>query len=190
MSERNNTPIESTITVIDTNILDYNDFYEDFKEFCKDNGYTLVGEGSEMEGLYLGGRFSFSQYMNDVVSRDCEDFWENLRLVKKSPYNDFYVVTGTLGLWNGRRGGICETFESLYDACSKCSTDAYDIIVKCDGKKVDFDCMHHDGTNTFEIYRLNWDDYDKVRYWEDGDGDVFDFIEKHAQPITYEMLGL
>ena len=111
--------------------------------------------------------------------------------VKNSPYNDYYVVTGSLGLWYGRRSGICETFDSLYDAASKCSTDAYDIIVKCDGQKIDFDCMHHDGTNVFEIRRISWEDKEKIDWWDnDTDGNVFEYIEKHALPIYYEMLGL
>ena len=50
--------------------------------------------------------------------------------------------------------------------------------------------MHHDGTNSFVVYRLSPDDYNKLEYWDDNeDGNVFEFIEKHAQPITYEMLG-
>lgn len=191
MEKRNNTEIKKEVTVISTTDINYEDFHEDFKAFCEVNGYTLRGEGDEMEGLYLGGKITFYDYVNRNISDDIDSFWEDLKAVKNSSYNDYYVVTGRLGLWYGTRGGICETFDNLYDACRKCATDALDIVVKCDGKKIDFTCYHHDGTNVFEIRRLTWDDYDKVRYWDDDiDGNVFDYIDKHARLITYEMLGL
>ena len=187
---RTKTAIENEITLIDTYNVNYKDYYEDFKQYCEDCGFELHGEEDNMEGLYIGGKVTFYDWISRQIGNEADDFWNDLRLVKKSPYIDYYVVTGSLGLWNGVRSGICHTFDNLYDALSKCSTDAYDIICKCDGKKIDFDCMHHDGTNSFVIYRLSPDDYDKLEYWDDSeDGNVFEFIEKHAQPITYEMLG-
>lgn len=188
---RNETKINKEITVIDTFNIDYSDWYDEFKEYCEINHYELKGKGDNMEGLFMGGKITFFEWVQDIISEDTLDFWSGLRRVKESEYNDYYVVTGSLGLWYGRKGGICETFNNLYDALSKCATDAYDIIVKCDGKKIDFDCMHHDGTNSFTIFRLSYDDYDKIEWWDDDkDGNVFDFIKKHAKPICYEMLGL
>ena len=186
---RQETKIENEFTIIDTFNVDYEDYFEDFKEHCNDNGYVLRGEGYDMEGLYLGGKVTFSGWISEIIGEYANEFWNNLERVKKSEYNDYYVVTGCLSLWRGKRGGICETFDNLYDALCKCSTDANDIIVKCDGNKVCFDCLHHDGTNCFEIYRLTYDDYYAVKYWDDDNGDVFKFIEEHKQPITYEMLG-
>lgn len=190
METRKETPITKEITLIDTYNVDYDDYQEDFKELCEINGYELVGSGNEMEGHFMGGKITLYEWISDLINEDTREFWADLRRVKKGSDIDYYVVTGSLGLWYGRRGGICETFDNLYDALNKCATDAYDIIVKCDGKKIDFDCMHHDGTNCFTIYRIGWETCEKIEWWDnEKDGNVFDFIEKHALPITYEMLG-
>lgn len=190
MNTRENTKITKKITVINTNV-DYNDdcWYADFIDYCEANGFKIVGKGSDMKGLYMGGKVTFIDWVERNISDETQEFWEDLRRVKNGSYIDYYVVTGSLGLWYGTRGGICETFDNLYDALCKCATDAYDIEAYCDGEKIEWKTMHHDGTNTFEIRRLSYEDYDKVRYWEDEDGDVFEYIRNHAQPITYEMLG-
>jgi len=191
METRSETRFTKEVTLIDTYNVDYDDYLEDFKDYCKDNGYEIRGNGSRTEGLYLGGKISFAEWVGNCISDDVENFWSGLCRVKNGSHIDYYVVTGSLGLWHGRRNGICETFNSLYDALSKCATDAYSIVVKCDGNKISFDCVHHDGKNCFEIRRLSYDDYDKIRWWDDElDGNVFNFIEKHSQPITYEMIGL
>ena len=190
METRKDTPITQEITLIDTYNVDNGDYLEDFEIFCECNGYEIHGSGDNMEGFYMGGKISLIEWVGMCISDYIDEFWRDLQRVKNGSYIDYYVVTGSLGRWNGRRNGICHTFNNLYDALCKCATDAYDIIVKCDGKKINFDCLHHDGTNLFTIYRITWDDCDKIEWWDDEkDGDVFDFIEKHAQPITYEMLG-
>ena len=190
METRKETPIKQEITLIDTYNVDYDDYVEDFKEHCEINCYELCGEGHNMEGLYMGGRISFLSWVGELISDDCNEFWNGLRRVKDSSYIDYYVVTGSLGLWYGRRGGICHTFNNLFDALGKCAEDAYDIIAKCDGKKIEFENHHHDGTNCFTIYRIGWETCEKIEWWDnEKDGNVFDFIEKHALPITYEMLG-
>lgn len=189
METRKDTPITEEITLIDTFNIDYEDFVEDFKENCEINNYEIHGSGCNMEGYFMGGKITLFEWVSDLINEDTKEFWGNLCRVKKSSYIDYYVVTGCLNLWRGKRGGICETFDNLYDALCKCSTDANDIIVKCDGNKVCFDCLHHDGTNSFDVYRLKYEDYDAVKYWDDDKGDVFKFIEEHKQPITYEMLG-
>ena len=187
---RKETKISKEITLIDTQIIDYEDYYEDFKEHCEINGYELHGEDDDMVGFYMGGKITFYEWVERCISDDVDEFWSDLRRVEKGSDIDYYVVTGSLGLWYGRRGGICETFNNLYDALSKCSTDAYDIIAKCDGKKIDFDAMHHDGTNSFVVYHISWKDSEKIEWWDnEKDGNVFEYIEKHALPITYEMLG-
>ena len=190
METRKDTPITEEITLIDTYNVDYEDYEEDFKEHCEINNYEVHGSGFYMEGHFMGGKITLYEWVSDLINEDTKEFWGDLRRVKNGSYIDYYVVTGSLGLWYGRRGGICHTFNNLYDALCKCSEDAYDIIAKCDGKKIEFENHHHDGTNCFTIYRIGWETCEKIEWWDnEKDGNVFDFIEKHAFPITYEMLG-
>ena len=190
METRKNTKIKREITLIDTFNVEYKDYYKDFKANAEINGWEVRGKGDYMYAVRGGYNYTIGEYVAECISEDADEFWRDLQFVKETPYCDYYVVTGSLGLWTGRHYGICETFDSLYEAATKCATDAYDIIVKCDGKKIDFTTLHHDGRNIFEIRRITWDDKEKIDWWDnDKDGDVFDFIEKHAQPITYEMIG-
>lgn len=190
METRKFTKINGEQVLIDTYNVDYDDYLEDFKAYCEDNGFEIRGNEKNMEGLYFGGKITFYEWVNRNIGEDAEEFWAGLERVNKSPYIDYYVVTGTLGLWNCRPQ-VYDTFESLYEACSKCATDAYDIIVKCDGQKIDFTSMHHDGTNTFEIRRISWEDKEKIDWWDDEkDGNMIDFISEHARPISWEMLGM
>jgi len=162
--------INNGVTILNTfvNEEDYREMYEDWHE-----------EGESL--------FDFAQRR---IEFECDDFWNNLRAVKDSSYIDYYVVTGELGLWNGIHTIVPVTFNNLYDALSKCATDAYDIVVKYEDNAIKFECHHHDGVNCFEVRNLSFDDYDKIEWWDDDkDGDVFEFIKKHAKPISWEMIG-
>lgn len=179
--------VKNGAVLIDTyNVNDY-DYVEDFRAFLEGNEYVIKGKGTEMEGLYLGGRVTYWEWLSQTIGEECQEFWNGLEHRKKEGYKDYCVVTGSLGLWNGRRGGICTTFDNLYDALAKCSTDALEIVVSVEDGAIHFDTYHHDGVNHFEIYVLGYDDYNKVDWWEDTDGNVFDFIKKVKKPIYYEM---
>ena len=170
MKTRGFEKINNGVTILNTfvNEEDYREMYEDWHE-----------EGESL--------FDFAQRR---IEFECDDFWNNLRAVKDSSYIDYYVVTGELGLWNGIHTIVPVTFNNLYDALSKCSTDAYDIVVKYEDNAIKFECHHHDGVNCFEVRNLSFDDYDKIEWWDDDkDGDVFEFIKKHAKPISWEMIG-
>ena len=179
------------ITLLVTEWDDDNDMFDGFKDFCEINGYEVRGTRSEMEGLYLGGRITYFEWKAREINDDIDEFWRNLKMVKDSSYIDYYVVTGSLGLWNGRHSICAKTFNNLYDAVNACATDAMDMEVTCDGKVIEVTSHHHDGTNCFEIRRLTWVDCNKIERWDDEkDGDMETFIVKHAQEITYEMVGL
>lgn len=67
-----------------------------------------------------------------------------------------YVITGSLGLWDGRHEVYCdEIFSSLTDAINKTINGDCYVTVK-EGKygKLMVDIAHHDGTNHFEIKEL------------------------------------
>lgn len=185
MKKRGFEPIRNGVTILNT-FIDEDSQRDSLVDYALGNGYTVKDDCA-----YDGDRLVISlyDYAVEESQRDTQEFWDGLHSAKESTYIDYYVVTGSLGLWDGRHSGICETFDNLYDALSKCSSDAYDIVVKYEDKALKFENHHHDGTNYFEVYNLSFDDYDKVRYWDDKDGNVFDYIKKHAKPISWEMIG-
>ena len=179
-------PIKDGVTILNTFIEEEN-YRDDFAIWAADNGYTVEGDCAYENGVQTETLYG---YATTQMQYEVDDFWYGLQKAnEESSYIDYYVVTGSLGLWNGRHSGICETFDNLFAALSKCSADAYDIVVKYENNALHFEAHHHDGTNIFEIRNLSYDDYYKVKYWEDTDGDVFDYIKKHAKPISWEMLG-
>lgn len=188
MEKRGFEPIKNGVTILNT-FVEEESYREDFKEWTEDEGYTVKDDtaydedGDEVETLY--------DYATRQINLDTEDFWSGLHKVKDSCYIDYYVVTGSLGLWDGRHGGICEPFDNLYDALSKCATDAYDIVVKYEDNVIKFECHHHDGVNRFEIHNIASETYDKINWWDDDeDGDVFDFIKKNTKPMSWQMIGM
>ena len=42
--------------LIDTYNRNAEDYVEDFEIYCEDNEFVIEGEGTDMEGLYLGGK--------------------------------------------------------------------------------------------------------------------------------------
>ena len=186
MKTRGFEKIKNGVVILNTFINEDN-ARESMESYADCNGYTVKND-CVMDGDKLV--VTLFDYAQEESSRDSQEFWDALRSVKDSSYIDYYVVAGSLGLWDGRHGGICETFDSLYDALSKCSKDAYDIVVKYEDNAIKFENHHHDGTNYFEVYNLSYDDYNKIEWWDDDkDGDVFEFIKKHAKPISWEMIG-
>lgn len=172
MKTRKFTPINNGVTILNSLV---NEEDEDYKEMYED--WHEEGE-------------SLFDFVQRRIEFECDDFWKNLRAVKDSSYIDYYVVTGELGLWDGNHTIVPVTFNNLYDALLKCATDAYDIVVKYEDNAIKFESHHHDGTNCFEVRNLCFDDYDKIECWDDDkDGDVFEFINKHAKPISWEMIG-
>jgi len=62
------------------------------------------------------------------------------------------TITGTLGLWNGKKEIIPEKETDLETAIKRCIGDNTEElkISDVDGKLI-VECSHHDGTNVFDI---------------------------------------
>ena len=128
--------------------------------------------------------------MND----EDNDFWEGFRLaIKNEPLYTRSVITGNLGLWNGRKTIVPTLVDNLYDAVMKCLTDCelYKLTIKDNVLYVEG--SHHDGNNSFEIRLVNSDNYDKLNYWDDEeDGDIEKFFEdkNNFNQFYWDFFGL
>lgn len=180
--------------LIDTYNRDADDYVEDFEEYCLDNEFVIEGEGTDMEGLYLGGKVTFWDWYYRTMNEEDNDFWDGFRLaIKNEPLFTRCVITGNLGLWNGRKTIVPTLVDNLYDAVIKCLTDCelYKLTIKDNVLYVEG--SHHDGRNSFEIRLVNSDNYDKLNYWDDEeDGDIEKFFddEKNFNEFYWDFFGL
>ena len=181
-------------TLIDTYNRDADEYVEDFKEYCLDNEYVIKGKGTNMEGLYLGGKITFWDWYYQTTNDEDFDFWEGFRLaIKYEPLHTRCVITGNVGLWNGKRTIVPTLVDNLFDAVMKCLTDCelYKLTIKDNVLYVDG--SHHDGSNSFEIRLVNSDNYDKLNYWDDEeDGDIEKFFEdkNNFNELYWNFFGL
>lgn len=173
---------------------DINCYLEDFKEFCEDNDYVIVGKNTEMEGLYLGGKITFWDWYYKETSMEDEEFWYSFRkAIKNEPLCTRSVITGSCGLWDGNRTIVPTLVDNLYDAVIKCLKDCeyYKLTIKDNVLYVQG--SHHDGTNCFEIRLVNSENYDKINYWDDKeDGDIEKFFEdkNNFNEFYWDFFGL
>jgi hypothetical protein len=132
------------ITLIDT----YNSGleYSDYVEYCELNEITPEPEGSN----------DYYEWEAEENQRYVEDFFENLRYVK---FDTPVIITGSLGLWNGRKEIYPMVVEStdkpsLYNAVQKCINGMDDFKVELSEGEIVVHGYHHDGTNIFSIIKL------------------------------------
>ena len=118
------------------------DLYEIYKENCELNERPIAGENSN----------DFWEWVADQQSMEWDDLMFNL---ESAECNVNCVVTGSLGLWNGRRGIEPKAFPSLKSAIYACVNGCdYAIITEDDGEIL-VKVIHHDGNNNFIIRKLN-----------------------------------
>ena len=126
-------------------ILDTRDYptYEDYVQDCEENGNEVYEEDSR----------EYWHWVSDMTQMDLEDALSNIEYSPdaKCPC----IVTGTLGLWNGRPTIHPTRCESLRKAVEKCMRSGDDAKVTYDNGVIKVEVYHHDGTNYFEIRKLS-----------------------------------
>lgn len=142
------TTLNKTIMAKKINVVYFDNFdfdFDEYKEWFMENCDIEDEDDVSDDDVY--------EYINDCLRNDFDDFFANLEYSKN---NDKYcVITGRLGLWNGRpqiEPCVCEDVESAIKKCiDKCD---YCIIKQVNGH-LEVIGIHHDGRNTFEINLLN-----------------------------------
>lgn len=135
--------------------------YEDYLEYCNDNGIEPVSEDS----------YDYYEWVSDMIGFDIDDAYANIDA--KQDKNTTVVITGTLGLWNGRPDiePVFVESESVFHHATKQRTYSSALtlaIKKCAEGMNDVECYlddeagcvevighHHDGSNHFYIYKLS-----------------------------------
>ena len=144
-------------TLIDTTDMGLE--YKDYVEFCEINEITPEPENSN----------DYWDWIGEETNRYIEDFFENLRYVK---YDKPVIITGTLGLWNGRKeiypmammsedyyqtkdGKWRYKHPSIERAVRKCINGMDDFKVELSEGEIVVHGYHHDGTNILTIHSVS-----------------------------------
>ena len=125
--------------------------YEEYLDFCEMNDIEPGGKDSD----------KFHEWCNEEsqVNFDCD--MENIKNCKQ--YNVPVLVTGTLGLWDGKHEIVPTREKSVYDAIQRCILNDFCYIdAEFNDGRINVSVAHHDGMNTFTIVALSKKGQDKV----------------------------
>ena len=145
-------------TMLDTYSTSYE--YSDYVDFCEANEITPEPENSN----------AYWEWVSDERQREIDDFMLNLRYAKIN--EEPVLITGTLGLWNGRKEIYPMLLESseyeqdsngkwryknpaIRKAVEKCMHGVDDVKVEYNNGEIIVNGYHHDGTNILTIHKLN-----------------------------------
>lgn len=132
-----------TITLFNSWNTDYSDYLECYKENIETDLTDEDIENSE----------SFLNYVSDCESSYYEDLLNNCLGIKH--FNDYCLITGELGLWNGQPSIEPVLCDDLKEAIQKCSESMDYLIIELIDGVVKVQGIHHDGRNIFYIQPLN-----------------------------------
>lgn len=128
--------------------------YDEYVEDCELN--DIEPQGQESEDYY--------DFVSERQNLDFEIFFYNL-----NSKNDYWIITGSVGLWCGRREIMPIMVYGLRESILKCFEKCDDVKVVKRGNVIKVDVSHHDGTDYFEIRALT--ELGKERY-ERHDGEI------------------
>lgn len=115
----------------------------------------------------------------DPSINECWDWWYEEKDIEWDDVSyemqrctGFFIIVGTLGLWNGNFKGSCLVRGDLLDAIQKCLEDYNTIYMH--NKQLHVDAIHHDGTNIFVIKKLTerGEKYFEEHEWEYGEAEM------------------
>lgn len=91
------------------------------------------------------------EYIDGCISDDFSILVSEIRNYERHHGEKEYVVIADLGLWNGRQAGG-RIIKGLSSAIRRTFEDYNTVEMK--GSRLTTTCIHHDGTNFFEIKEL------------------------------------
>lgn len=164
--------VHGTFTLVDTDPLQFE--YESYEEFCEGNGIEPQGEDST-DFYNWCGEEAEEQYNCDM---------DEIRSCKK--YNVPCVITGHLGLWDGKHEICPVKMDSIYDAIIRCygRDTTSNLKVNFEDGKIVVYYSHHDGTNVFTICALSKSGVKKYEDWE-YEGRELNLTEKDTKRLPY-----
>lgn len=173
--------------VLSTDIFNYT--YNDYLEWC--NECDIPEEqrfGEDEDGGHL-----FNEWRHEQAEQDIDCDCENIRCSEYE--NRHYMVTGSLGLWDGShkvRPRVCYGLVNTIMSCTeKQGIEDFDVFINEGEDCITVHAKHHDGTNVYEIRLLK---HGEAQKWEDDCGQAFE-VElmpkpkpEMFEPIVYDKI--
>ena len=145
--------------------------YSDYVEFCEMNDLPVCGEDSN----------DYFNYLDDSRTEDYDAFFDKCSYEKQC--NVPVVITGGLGLWNGKPVIVPVRCETVVDAIHRCLYKCDDMRIKYGNGIIYLRCFHHDGTNSFVIRPLTEKGNDPENWEHDGCFIGDEFTDDIAEPF-------
>lgn len=163
---------------------------EDFYKYCLDNGSIEEDLTKEAFIKKFEDSNEFYEWCNDMWEYTWEDYYNDVSYEadKILGSKDFVKVSGSMGLWNGRKNVdriIRET--SLDEIISKyINVDTLEVEVYID--KVEVSNIHHDGTNYYEFTPFSYGDLKKSELLEMVDKEGYEWYGDKLYKATKQDL--
>lgn len=118
--------------------------YKDYAKMCRDNDEKPYPKGSQ----------AYYDHIGRLTDQDLDNFKDNLQYSK---YNLPCLMTGTLGLWNGRPDLCPVKYDSLLEGVKDIMrrADCNDWEIRLTEGALRLLGTHHDGTNTYTLHVLS-----------------------------------
>lgn len=144
-------------TTIYTNC-DYSSEYEQeirnflFEEYGEYNDWETPDDISDEE-VYE------EMHFNDEIS------WNDFKTEAENFFDDYFLITGSVGRWNGRfRGGkVISSLDELINCFCECDY----ITITDENGHFYIEASHHDGTNYYEVKRITEAGLEYMQRYED-----------------------
>ena len=94
--------------------------------------------------------FEYFNWARDMMQEEIGFLMDNLKCDKKLKDTPV-IVEGSLGLWWGQPNIEQRYFKNPINALFACMDDAYDVVIKKAGHRLEVVNLHHDGRNYFTI---------------------------------------
>lgn len=131
--------------------------YDSYVEYCKEClGCEPSDENSE----------EYWDYVNEMNESEYVSMRENMAYSKQCQCP--VIITGKLGLWDGKHEIYPVRCDTLYDAISECSKNADSVKVEYQDGVVRVHSYHHDGCNSYQIHKISKRGEIVCSKWENG----------------------
>lgn len=131
--------IKGHYTLVDTHNADEYYSREDYQEYRDINGIKEDFDD-----------FEYFNWARDMMQEEVGFLMDNLKCDKKLK-DAPVIVEGSLGLWWGRPDIEPRYFKNVLEALYACMDNAYDVVIKKVGHRLEVVNMHHDGSNYFTL---------------------------------------